>query len=496
MPSVVQTLSLKSCLAAFFLGLFGCACIASFSGCSTQTTRKRWLQQQLVEDNFLLFRRSPDATAGKFLKMSSTLYNYFRGTVRIYLEDMAIHQHTWMPTTLGTPESSAIPSVIDPHPENIGTYKNSKGEILADFNDFDAATYAPYYFDVRRLTVGFAVHAHQVQMPQRSAAHYTDLLQQVSRGYWEEIQRQKAGKQLHIRYAKGFGTLLDDLLKRAQKHGKEKRKQNEITRVQDGKRRFFIGTLESSTLPHVVRNQQHPVTKSEHVMLRRLLHSYAHTRFQKIASSWLHFKGAIRRLGAGVGSYPRLRYYVLVEGPTKAHEDDWILEFKEMTDQPVLPSAQIYPKQSFQNNGQRSVRMQRMLQEGPENDIHLGWASVDPMIFRVRHRTAFQKNYSTERFIEKYKAGKWSYQDLIQLAHQAGRLLARAHAQTQTRTGHPSVDVIHSALGKQSDVWVRETEQFARHYTSIVVQDFQLFQSLLKEKGKWLGYFFLPPVSP
>src|SRR5690606_28130920 len=45
-----------------------------------------------------------------------------------------------------------------------------------------------------------------------------------------------------------------------------------------------------------------------------------------------------RRIGPGVSSYPLLRYYAVLRGPTDTPDDDWLIEIKEVTDPPA-PTA-------------------------------------------------------------------------------------------------------------------------------------------------------------
>ncbi|MBU47751.1 MAG: hypothetical protein CL920_03555 [Deltaproteobacteria bacterium] len=459
-------------------------------GCSQPPARASWVQQQLIEDNLTMYRRDPHALAGKFRKMKTNIYNYFRGTVRLYLRDLMRTHTLAVPTKFGTAKSAYVACVIDPHPENIGTYRNQKGELLIDFNDFDGATYAPYYFDVRRLTVGFATQAIRANIHSTAPQEYDRLLKRVSEGYTDAIRQQLDKKPLRIRPKKGFGIILDDLFKRAREQGAEGRKLNEYTNVQSGQRVMFYGVLEPSEIEGVIRDELKPPTDEESAMIKRLVRSYAPTRLQKVPLTQLQVKGISRRYGAGVSSYPRLRYYVLVEGPTSSVDDDWLLEFKEITDIPELPGFQRFPKHRFEHNAQRVVMLQRQLQESDTNDVHLGWASDAPMVFRVRHRVGYQKNYSTDRFLEKYADGKWSVRDLGDFAYHAGRLLARSHARAELLVGGKGLSVIAEAIGQRHAEFVEETFRFAKQYAAQQSKDFASFGETLETEGQWLGFRF------
>ena len=444
----------------------------------------------MIDDNWLLMQRAPKLTGGKFLKMSSSLYNYFRGTLRIFLRDVTRPGPLSYPTQFATVDTALVVSVLDPHPENIGTYRNQKGTITVDFNDFDGSIYVPYYLDVRRLTVGFAMCGIMAGLDTKEPTEYKILLEQVSKGYIEEIRDIRQGKSgIKIRAKEGFGLILDDLLRRAKEQGLERRNMTVYTKVEAGKRLMRYGDLEPSDKGFIIKKLAEP-TDREQQMLSKLLGGYHRTKLQaKDSSAKLpKVKAFARKFGSGVSSYPRLRYYALLEGPTKGVQDDWLLEIKELADPATIPGFIRFPKQIFANNAQRVVWIQRHLQEFKDNDHHLGWATLGPMVFRINQLTRYQKGFDHERFLEKFHKKKWSIGDLQLFAYHSGRLLARSHTQIPTLQDSKTVSAITDALGEEPKAFAEETVQFAKAYAKQMKQDFALFKALLKEKGPLLGY--------
>ncbi|TNE44548.1 MAG: DUF2252 domain-containing protein [Deltaproteobacteria bacterium] len=476
--------------------LLGCLVSLGQWGCApASTSRESWVQQHLLDDNWYLLERDRSLVEEKFRKMAANLYNFFRGTVRLYLFDSMRANELASPTAYGTGATMYVASVVDPHPENIGSYYMGYKTLNVDFNDFDGSTYAPYFLDVRRLTVGFLAAALLAKMDQKEPQVYEQLHARIAEGYVRHIQELKEGKPaLQIRYRKGFGTIVDDLLKRAGEQGPVGDKLQEYTRLKDGKRVMHLGTIETTDIDGVVRKDMEALSEHEAKFVKKLMQSYLPTRLDAAVVDSKHFaiKGMAKRLGAGVSSYPRLRYYVLVEGPTHDLRDDMLLEFKEIADASLLPGYQQLAKQSFTSNGERVVMMQRRLQEANNNDIHLGWANVAPMSFRVRHLTSYQKNFGTDRFTEKYNEKKWSSQDLLDFAFLSGRLLARAHAKAPMFNERPGQQVITDALSQSPQGFVSETAAFARRYVEQLQQDYQAFQDLRKKRGPLLGY--RPPL--
>ncbi len=464
--------------------LMGCAA-------SDQDPRQVWLHNTLIEDNQALLERDPALTGGKFRKMAASPYNHFRGTLGQFLRDMATPGPGHVPTAFSSAASARVRLVGDPHMENIGSYLNANGELVVDFNDFDAATYGPWIYDLRRLALSAWIVGQQTQLGPEEDRLPDDMAQAVAQGYVDEFQSLQGGAQpMQIRRDGGFGRLIEDLLRRAARDGDAREELTEYTVVQNQRRSAFVGVLEPRQDPKIIEDELVELSNQEKALVERALRDYPATLVDPVDDPQRFFaaKGISRRLGAGVSSYPVLRYYVVIEGPSPALEDDILLEMKETGNANLLPGLNLYPGKRFVDNAHRVVDAQRTLQEGHRNDPLLGHATVGPIALRVRNRTKYQKGISHRRMVEKVAEGDWREDDLRQLAYLSGRLLARAHAQSTTITGQRGQDVILPMLQGQSDALLSEIAAFTDSYGPQTLADHQTLVRLLEREGPLLGY--------
>ena len=522
-----RTISLTNtvCGIALVLSLLACSSIPGCSNADPQASgdvtlpdgistrlasddRAGWLRDRTIEDNRDLLERYRPLTEGKFRKMASSPYNYFRGTANIYLRDMTQPGFHAFPTSYGTPESSHVLLVGDPHPENIGTFRTSDDRMAIDFNDFDGSTYGSYHLDVRRLALGFYVLGElnaEVLSPEQRAA----MVRGVVQGYVDEIARQSAGEETSFVYERGLGqrqagVILGDLIRRAERDGDIREELDEYAPLADDRqsRHMFYGVFEESDVDGVIRDELVEPTQEERARVEQWMRAYPSTLVNKElvagGEDALHIKGVSRRLGAGVSSYPVQRYYVLTEGESESLEDDLLLEIKEILDPPPLDGLPAFGLREFGSNGERVVRAQRALQHTDANDPLLGWSTpsdASPLSVRIRHRTKYQKGVDVARISEELADGEITPEDVIELATRSGILLAASHARTKTLQGKPALEVIDAALSKDMAGFVDESTSFVEAYGPSTLEDFDRFRAMVILHGTTLGYRFDRPME-
>ncbi|MEZ4453335.1 MAG: DUF2252 family protein [Nannocystaceae bacterium] len=485
----------------FAAALLGVTLVAAAPGCDgDDAARSAWLHNALVLDNQVFLENDPGLAAGKFAKMGLGLYPFFRGGAGLYARDLAeAGSPGYLPTAYLSEDAADVALVGDPHLENLGTFRRVDGALIIDFNDYDAATYGPYHFDVRRLAVSVAIAAAVIDEASPGFAEAAaGAPEAVARAYVDEIEALAGGGEIP-RALEGavLGEILDDLVKKALEKGDAREELSDYTRIEGGARVLFFGDVEPALqwsggpFDHeVISDRVAPVDEAEAAVILAALADYPPTLADPrlMSPEALTVKGLGRRLGAGVASYPVRRYYALVEGPTDALEDDVLLELKQVFDPLMVPGLRQAGGRIYADNGERVCMLQRALQGGGDVDPLLGVARAGDLDLRVHERAKIQRGLDVARMAEKIGEGKWDAAEYLEMSRWAGRLLARAHARAPKRDGEPGLGAIHAGLRGDGDGFVAETAGFVAVYAPVVIDDYRRFGEVLAEYGPGLGY--------
>ncbi len=469
---------------ALLLAVMSLACADGAGG------RETVILDTLLDDNRDLLERDAALVAEKLAKMSTSAYAFFRGSGRLFGADLA-QPGAW-PTRFGGFEAAQILIAGDPHIENFGTFRAADGTAAFDMNDFDAARYGPYWWDVRRLALSIFVAWDAIGLGLDDAEAAASGLVAA---YVEEIEAIAAGAEgVRVRPAAGFGAVVDDLFRRALRDGDAGEALTEYTRLAEtpegAVRSMFFGTIEASADARFAEDEVVAVSEEEERRVRRLVAGYARSADASAVYEPDAFEvlGVSRRLGAGVSSYPLLRYYALLAGPSASPDDDWLVELKETRDPLVIEGFASAAPRAFADNAARVVAAQRLLQERADLDALLGAAHDGGTAFRIRERTKYQRGTEVARLADDLAEGDIDTDDLAQLAEVLGRVLARAHGRAETATGRRGADVISAAIAGAGDPFVAETVAFAAEYSGVVASDWLAFRGLLEREGPTLGY--------
>lgn len=479
---------------------------------SDELARSQWLHQTLILDTQVFLEREPEQAAGKLAKMGEKIYPFFRGTAAQYARDvMQPGSPGYWPSAYETAETSDVALVGDPHPENLGTFaRAADGEISVEFNDFDAATFGPYGFDLRRLALGYWIATEQIRRQQAELEvtdpsrmlgeeHRLATARVVVRGYAEEIAGVAANpRQGAPMLADAAGAVLAELVERAADDGVAREELADYTRMDDDDQRgMFLGDVEARRLlvygehaQRVYEDTLVPLDERQAAHLRALLDGWAASLegdTARAGATW-RLQASARRLGAGVASYPVLRYYALLEGPTDSLDDDVLLEVKQVLDAVPMPGLPRFPGQPFYTNAERVAQMQRRLQSTPDADPWLGWVSLGADGYRVRWRTGYQRTLRVDRVGEALAAGEHTIDDFLALAETSGRLLARRHGIAPKLDGRPGAPAIARAIDGDDEGLVEEVAGFVEAYAPQVLADHRAFVELLETHGMDLGY--------
>lgn len=478
------------------------AALLAFQACAGSadeaSSRSCFLHNHLIEDNHILLEREPALVAGKFRKMVHSPFLFLRGTAQLFVHDvLEPGSPVFAPTRHGSFAGSRVLCTGDAHPENFGTFLAGNGTLLVDFNDFDTATWCPWWVEVRRLAVGWYVAGRMLE-EQAGAVEQTRvrLAREAVAGYLEEIRRLEAGEQ-PVAVVEGgeVGVVFADLIRRSRRDGDILEELDDFTRLDEatGRREIFLGDVSEGEGEGIIGSRIVAVSEAERRMIEHAIVAYLDTLHPSsgFTPEMFRIKGIGRRLGAGVGSYPILRYYVLVEGPTSDPGDDWVLDVKEAVPALVFPGHEPFPRQSFARAAERVVWMTRRFQVYPDNDPLVGWAQVGDLGFHVQSRTKYQKNLDVERMIARMNrtgGGRWTEEDIRMAARLTGRMLARGHATAPTLDGPPGLGAIVEALRGDDQGFLVETMRFAVRYAPTVFEDTERLRALIEVHGPNLGF--------
>ncbi len=464
-------------------------CAILLGGCShpVADTRAALVCTALAVDNQVWLAREPATVVMKLTKMQRGWYEWLRGTAVLFWAD-ATGPTMWnRPTAFGDFASSNVRVVGDPHVENLGSFRASDGTMFVDWNDLDANGYAPYWIDARRLALTI-VAAATAPNAALDPVLLTDVSHAVAAGYVEQITALANGERPLV-LGEGVDPLFDKLLEKAKRDGDALRRLNEVAPVVNGQRRMGFGPLEPAGDDGVVEHELTGMGAPAESAMSAIIASWRATTVPQFSEAATKIKGMRRRLGAGVASYPALRYYVLMEGPSAALDDDLLAEIKESRDGIFVAQPTTFHPLPWQSNGERVATGQREVQGYPNGDPLLGWAQLGPQSYRVVSRTGYQRGLNASDIFDMLEKGAAGRTQLIRVANLMGQALARAHGQALTAAGVRGHVVIAPLLKGQAVGFGDEVAAFVAAYAPRARQDFfdassnQLTDCVMSAKG-------------
>ncbi|MEE2904317.1 MAG: DUF2252 family protein [Myxococcota bacterium] len=466
--------------------------------------RKAWLRSTLVRDHEFLIKRDPLLVEQKFAKMAYSAYNFFRATLNLFYQDQVTSTEYRLPTQFDSPNLLNTALLGDPHIENVGTYRDLRGDIRLEFNDFDAATVGPFHFDVRRLALSFYVAFTDKIASNQLASGLSEsqlkyLVKGAVSGYVEGIREFSNDYELAaeaLRSGISDSVVYQSLVLKAIEDGEAREALDEYTRTAGGFRRMFYGKVEEDG-SGFINDRVLETTQYEQELIEQVLKNYLQnnkvykstTTNSVINEKTVVLKGTSRRYGSGVASYPLLRFYALVENMDDGSSDDVILEIKEAADPTLIPRVNYLQFPRFSENGERVSWFARKFHEVDDSDPWFGFGQFQPLSFIIRERTKFQKDFAVDKLRAGFVSGKWSLDEVWTMANLTGRLLARSHARGRVPGSELSfLSSINELIQSDSDAFINETVDAAMILGTRLLDDYRLFHELLEEYGLLLGY--------
>lgn len=431
--------------------------------------RKRTLSAIFQEFDQKIMQLERGRREEKYLKMAGTPFSFFRGSAYLFYFDVT---REWF--AYHTPAGRPTWIQGDLHFENFGAFRNERGTLVYDVNDFDEGYLGSYLYDLLRMSVSIALVGRLKEQP---LYKQLEAIESYLRAYSKQIRRFAKGKDdpgtyvMDIEQAGGpVKKLMKKLHKRKEQHFLEK-----VTAL----------VREHRTFAHT--DEIAEPTEEERAALLAAWPEYLDSlpEGRSYARSHFEIKDVAVKRGSGTASIGLDRFYVLIEaGAAEGEaqsEDDIVLEVKEVR-VPVpayfMPYDETFWGQ-FEHQGKRVTMTQRAMHH--EADPYLGWLTIGERHFYVRERSPYKKRLKLEQLE--------TVGDLLSVTESMGYLTAKMHARAdadvaQGILGYHSEQEIAKAMGSDEEAFCSSIAGWAVSYAEQVENDYALFTDWLSGRKK------------
>jgi uncharacterized protein (DUF2252 family) len=310
--------------------------------------------------------RVPELVPIRYGRMATSPFAFFRGAAYVMAADLS-----------ETPTSGTRVQLCgDAHLSNFGGFASPERDLLFDLNDFDETLPGPWEWDVKRLVTSLEIAGRErgLQKRERRAA-----VRGAVRQYREAIRAFASMTRLEVWYSRMDRGMLeaaaraevtahqDERLQKLEAKARTKdsfKAFNKLTRIVDGEPRIV------SDPPLIVPVEELvPAAEAARFAeaMESLILSYKATMQGDRRSLLDRYRAVeVARKVVGVGSVGTRCWVILLIGRDSG--DPLFLQCKEA---PPSVLARFAGATEFDNNGQRVVEGQRMMQAA--SDIFLGW---------------------------------------------------------------------------------------------------------------------------
>lgn len=421
------------------------------------------LRDTLAADNEIWLARDTSLLAGKYTKMAASEFDFVRGSAALYYRDVA-NPDPARPATrfLTVPEAGAVLLAGDPHPENFGVTLpgDERTDVTADqlgleIQDLDGSGFGPWLVDARRGGLGVAVLA--ATLDGCDDACVDDAVGAFAAAYGDA--------------AVGGATSADDGVTQALR----------AKAVAEGDSRTLLGKVSVDGAFVLDGDELVALTTDERAQLDRLLSAWA------ARPDGFRVLDAARRYGAGVASFPAVRYAVLWDTGGDTTADDRLLNAREVVDPPAPPGRASPVPALFDSNAARIEETAWLLWSEHDADIRMAGVADGASTFKVTTWSDWFQGYDKDDLAAAWDAGTLGPADLDAFAGTLGGLLAGAHRRAPTADGTSAADAIAADLGGDVDGLRDELVADAAVDRARADADFALFAVALDTYGPLLG---------
>jgi len=423
-----------------------------------QTSRPTWVVNDIYNYNHPYAAADSADLATKMQTMNGSAFYFYRGTADIFYHDM-----TTLPASAyvdATTEDTWIGG--DAHICNFGAYQDSSGNFVFGVNDFDEGYLGQYVWDLRRAAVSIVLAGQEEGL---STSNITTAINTFVSAYVSELQAfvksSKTEKNFELTNSNTSGVVQS--LIGTSSNDTRKSLLSNYTTTSNGVRTF----LTNSELATVSQTAYSQIVSAVAAYVQSISSS------KQYAAGYYTVKDVRQRFGEGTGSLGKLRYYVLIEGPSTSDSDDVILDLKqEAASNVAIADPGQLPATDYANNeGDRAARTNKA--QLPNAAVLIGYTTINGVPYYVSEKSPFAEGFD---YTQLTSSGKFNTAMTY-----FGQALAAAHALSDNDYDSTVVpyseetqitQAITSVSGLQSEI-----STFAFSYAQQVNLDWQSFKT-------------------
>lgn len=436
--------------------LVGVALAVSLTSVHAATSRSSWVTSQIYNNNHPYAATDSTDLSTKMSTMSTSAFNFYRGTDHIFYQDM-----------LTLPSSGYVTSQTgytwlggDTHIGNFGGLKDSNGTAIFSVSDFDEAYLGQYVWDLRRLATSMVLAGRANGI---SDSNITAAINTMVGAYVDEMSTFKGSSaELSFQLKKSNTTgVVNDTITAV---GNDSRANllSKYTQVSGSTRSF-----------QNIANVLVAVNSTTYNNIAGAMSSYISSisTGKQYAASYYAVKDIHQKLGSGVGSLGKLRYYVLIQGASSSTSDDVILELKQASNSSVsIADYGQLPSSVYNNNEANRVAISAKAQQ-INADVLIGYTPINGLNFYFHEKSPFAEDFDYTQLSSSTK--------LSTAATYLGQALASAHAISDQDYNSSIVSYsidkqVSDAVTSKSGL-ASEMATFAFNYAAQVNLDWQSF---------------------
>ena len=444
--------------ALIVLSLASLLCV---SAAQAATSRTSWVVSQIYNYNHPFAATDSTDLATKMSTMAGDAFDFYRGTDHIFYQDMA----TLPASSYVTTQTGYTWIGGDAHIGNFGAWQDSGSNNVFSVDDFDEGYLGQYVWDLRRLATSMVLAGRANGV---ADSDITTAIKTMVGAYVSEINNfmgSSAELSFQLKNGNTSGAVQDTISD--SKSDTRSSLLSKYTQVTGSTRSF-----------QSIANTLVTVNSTTHNNIVAAMNSYISTiaSSKQYAASYYQVKDIRQKLGSGVGSLGKLRYYILIEGPSTSTTDDVILEIKqEITSAVAEVNNGQLPAVDYNNNEANRVAITAKAQT-LNADVLIGYATINGLNYFFHEKSPYEEDFD---YTQLTSAGK-----LNTAATYLGQALASAHAISDQDYNSAIVsysidkqvsNAVSSTSGLESEI-----STFAFSYAAQVNLDWQSFVSAYK----------------